>query len=217
MGVKKVWGLIRFVVVYELKLWAALFRWILRRPVPVEPGTRRFGYLGAVKMILIAFIVVSAIEIPILELMIPWRPVANAALFIGVYGLIWMFGLFATMVVHPHLVGPAGLRIRNSITLDVAVPWESITSIEVRRRSMPPGGQTQLEDGVLSLGMASQTSIDVRLAEPLVLPVRKAKGQPATTVRFHADDPEGLVAAAAEFLNAKDSGRADQPLAAKNR
>jgi hypothetical protein len=217
MGVKKVWGLIRFVVVYELKLWAALFRWILRRPVPVEPGTRRFGYLGAVKMILIAFIVVSAIEIPILELMIPWRPVANAALFIGVYGLIWMFGLFATMVVHPHLVGPAGLRIRNSITLDVAVPWESITSIEVRRRSMPPGGQTQLEDGVLSLGMASQTSIDVRLAEPLVLPVRKAKGQPATTVRFHADDPEGLVAAAAEFLNAKDGGRADQPLAAKNR
>jgi hypothetical protein len=217
MGVKKLWGLARFVVVYELRLWAALFRWILRRPVPVEPGTRRFGYLGAVKMILIAFIVVSAIEIPILELMIPWRPVANVALGIGVYGLIWMFGLLASMVVHPHLVGPAGLRIRNSITLDVAIPWESIVSIEVRRRSMPPGGQTQLEDGVLSLGMASQTSVDVRLAEPLVLPVRKAKGQPATTVRFHADDPEGLVAAAAEFLDAKDGGPADQPLATKNR
>ncbi|MFC4072728.1 hypothetical protein [Actinoplanes subglobosus] len=196
----KVWALVRFVVVYELRLWAALFRWILRRPVPVEPGTHRFGYIGAVKMILIAFIAVSAIEIPILELMIPWRPVANVLLFIGVYGLIWMFGLVASMVVYPHLVGPAGLRIRNSITLDVGVGWDRIAAIEVRRRSMPPGGQTQLEDGVLSLGMASQTSVDVRLTEPTVLPVRKAKGQPATTVRFHADDPEGLVEAARAFL-----------------
>ncbi|MEU4626746.1 hypothetical protein AB0G04_43040 [Actinoplanes sp. NPDC023801] len=211
---KKVWGLVRFVVVYELKLWAALFRWILRRPYPVEPGTRRFGYLGAVKMILIAFIVVSAVEIPILELMIPWRPVANAALFIGVYGLIWMFGLMASIVVHPHLVGPAGLRIRNGITLDVAIGWESIESVEVRRRSMPPGGQTQFEDGVLSLGMASQTSIDVRLTGPLVLPVRKTGGQPVTTVRFHADDPDALVEAAREFLR---PATVDQALATKNR
>jgi hypothetical protein len=220
MDVKKVWGLVRFVVVYELRLWAALFRWILRRPVPVEPGTRRFGYIGAVKMILIAFIAVSAIEIPILELLIPWRPVANVALFAGVYGLIWMIGLAASMVVHPHLVGPAGLRIRNSLTLDVGIPWASIASIEVRRRSMPPGGQTQLEDGVLSLGMASQTSIDVRLTEPLVLPVRKAKGQSVTTVRFHADDPEGLVDAARESLNATGGAEAaggDQALATKNR
>jgi hypothetical protein len=219
MGVTKVWGLARFVVVYELRLWAALMRWILRRPIPVEPGTRRFGYLGAVKMILIAFIAVSAIEIPILELLIPWRPVANVALLIGVYGLIWMIGLAASMVIHPHLVGPAGLRIRNSLTLDAGIPWESIASIEVRRRSMPPGGQIQLEDGVLSLGMASQTSIDVRLTEPLILPVRKAKGQPATTVRFHADDPEGLVEAARTFLRTAEGRTAadGQPLATKNR
>jgi hypothetical protein len=198
--VTKVWSLARFVVAYELRLGAALFRWILRRPVPVEPGTRPFAYIGAVRMILIAFIVVSAIEIPILELMIPWDAVANVALLAGVYGLIWMFGLYASIIVHPHLVGPSGLRIRNSITLDVPIAWDRIAAIEVRRRSMPPGGQTQLEDGVLSLGMASQTSIDVRLTEPLVLGVRKAKGQPATTVRFHADDPEGLVEAAREFL-----------------
>jgi hypothetical protein len=198
--VTKVWALARFVVVYELRLWAALFRWILRRPVPVEPGTRRFAYLGAVKMILIAFLAVSAIEIPILELMVPWEPVSNVLLFAGVYGLIWMFGLVATMVVHPHLVGPSGLRIRNGITLDVPIAWDRIAAIEVRRRSMPPGGQTQLEDGVLSLGMASQTSVDVRLTEPLVLPVRKIKGRPAAVVRFHADDPEGLVEAARECL-----------------
>ncbi|MDI6101131.1 hypothetical protein QLQ12_21180 [Actinoplanes sp. NEAU-A12] len=212
---KKVWGLARFVVVYELRLWAALFRWILRRPVPVEPGTLRFAYAGAVKMILIAFIAVSAIEIPILDLMIPWEPVRIVVLGAGVYGLIWMIGLAATMWAYPHLVGPSGLRIRNSITMDVAIDWKSVASIAVHRRSMPPGGQTQWEDGVLSLGMGSQTSVDVRLTAPLVLPVRKAKGQPATTVRFHADDPEGLVAAAMAFLAPADV--TGQPLAAKNR
>jgi hypothetical protein len=207
--VKKVWGLVRFVVVYELRLWAALFRWILRRPVPVEPGTRRFSYAGAVRMILIAFIAVSAIEIPILDLMIPWEPVRIAALAAGVYGLIWMIGLAATMWAYPHLVGPSGLRIRNSITMDVAIPWDRVVSVEVRRRSMPPGGQTQLEDGVLSLGMGSQTSVDVRLAGPLVLPVRKIKGKPATIVRFHADDPEGLAEAARAFLGAAGGSPAE--------
>lgn len=207
--VTKVWGLARFVVVYELRLWAALFRWILRRPIPVGPGVERFGYVGAVKLILGAFIAVSAVEIPILDLMIPWEPVRVAALALGVYGLFWMVGLAATMVVHPHLVGPTGLRIRNSITLDVPIAWEHVESLEVRRRSMPPGGQTQLEDGVLSLGMASQTSIDVRLTGPMVLPVRKAKGRPATTVRFHADDPEALVQAARAHLAARPSDRSE--------
>ena len=73
--------------------------------------------------------------------------------------------------------------------------------------------------------MGSQTSIDVRLTGPLVLGVRKAKGQPATTVRFHADDPEGLVAAARDFLRPAGGppvepgppAGAGQPLATKNR
>ncbi|WP_328477038.1 hypothetical protein OHA21_23490 [Actinoplanes sp. NBC_00393] len=204
----KVWGLFRFVVVYELRLWAALFRWVLRRPIPVEPGTTRYEYVGAVKMILGVFIGVSALEIPILHLMIPWDGVRIALLAIGVYGLIWMFGLLATMRVYPHLVGPAGLRIRNSITLDLPLTWDEIASIEVRRRSMPPGGQTQVEDGVLSLGMASQTSIDVHLTAPRVVPVRKTGGEPVRVIRFHADDPEGLVEAARARI---------QPLATKNR
>ncbi|MFC7530678.1 hypothetical protein [Actinoplanes sp. GCM10030250] len=202
----KIWGLIRFVVVYELRLWAALFRWIARRPIPVAPGTLRFEYVGAVKLILGAFIGVSAVEIPILHLMVPWEAVRLTLLGIGVYGLIWMFGLLATMRVYPHLAGPAGLRIRNSITLDLPLDWDAIAAVDVRRRSMPPGGQTQVEDGVLSLGMGSQTSVDVRLAAPLVVPVRKTGGEPVSVIRFHADDPEALVAAARTHLAAARAG-----------
>jgi hypothetical protein len=76
----------------------------------------------------------------------------------------------------------------------------------MRRRSLPPGGQTQVdqvgERRVLSLGAASQTSVDVVLSRPLTVPVKKAGGQPVTEIRFHADDPESLVAAAREFVGA---------------
>ncbi|GAA4586892.1 hypothetical protein GCM10023107_04130 [Actinoplanes octamycinicus] len=188
--------LIRFVVVYELRLWAALYRWVFRRPVPIEPGAQRFTYHRAVNLILGVLLVVSAIEVPILHLIVPWEPVRLAALAIGVYGLVWMVGLLATMHVHQHLVGPSGLRIRNSLTLDLPLRWDQIAAIDVRRRSMPPGGQTQLEDGVLSLGMASQTSVDIRLTEPLTVPVRKTRGESVSQIRFHADEPEALVAAA---------------------
>ncbi|MEU4237382.1 hypothetical protein [Actinoplanes sp. NPDC026619] len=68
--------------------------------------------------------------------------------------------------------------------------------LRVRPRSLPPGGQTQVEEGVLSIGMASGTTVDVVLAQPPAVPVKKTRGEPVTRIRFHADDAEGLVAAA---------------------
>ncbi|GAA2655946.1 hypothetical protein [Paractinoplanes durhamensis] len=195
--------IVKFVIMYEVRLWIALFRWILRRPVRLPAGTTPFQYSGAVTMILAVLLFVSAIEIPILHLMLPWATVRAISLFVGAYGLFWMIGLLATMRVYPHLVGPAGLRIRNSITLDLPLAWSDIASVRVRPRSMPPGGQTQVEDGVLSFGMASGTTVDVVLARPTVVPVKKTRGEPVTAIRFHADDADGLVAAAGAFLAAE--------------
>jgi len=77
---------------------------------------------------------------------------------VGVYGLLWMIGLMATMRVHPHLVGDEGVRIRKSIAVDLTVPWTDIRDIRSRGRSLPPGGATQFEDGVLSYGVTRRTS-----------------------------------------------------------
>lgn len=191
-------------LIYELKLWAALYRWILRRPLPVAPGTTRFQYAGAVAPLFGVFLGLSALEIPILHLLLPWAPVRKISLVVGAYGLFWMFGLLATLRVYPHLVGPAGLRIRNSSTVDVEVAWTAVAEIRLRRRSLPPGGQTQMEDGVLSFGVGSQTSVDVRLAHPLTVDHQKTRGEPVTEIRFHADDPEALIAAAGAHLTARN-------------
>jgi hypothetical protein len=145
---------------------------------------------------------------PILHLLLPWPTVRAISLTVGAYGLFWMIGLLATLRTHPHLVGPSGLRIRNSTTVDVAVGWDDVDAVRVRRRSLPPGGQTQVDDRgderVLSLGVGSQTSVDVVLSRPLTVAVKKTGGAPVTQIRFHADDPEGLVAAAQTHLSARE-------------
>jgi hypothetical protein len=198
-----------FVIRYELRLWEALFRWVFRRPHRVEPGTTTFAYVGAVTLLFGAFIGVSAVEIPILHLILPWQIARKISLIVGAYGLFWMFGLYATLRTRPHLVGPLGLRIRNGNTMDVPIPWNAVSAIRVRRRSLPPGGQTQVEqigdNRVLSIGVGSQTSVDVMLSRPLSVDVKKAGCDPVAQIRFHADDPEALVAAAQAQL---DAGRA---------
>jgi hypothetical protein len=200
-----------FALRYELRLWEALFRWAFRRPHRVEPGTVTFSYTGAAAMLFGVFIGLSALEIPILHLLLPWPTARAISLMVGAYGLFWMFGLLATLRTHPHLVRPSGLRIRNSTTVDVAVGWADVNAVRVRRRSLPPGGQTQMDEAgderVLSLGVGSQTSIDVLLSRPLTVAVKKTGGAPVTQIRFHADDPEGLVAAAQPHLETRPAPR----------
>ena len=188
---------------YEMALWLALYRWIFRRPERLPPGSVSFSNAGSASTLLAAFIVVSAIEIPVLHLLLPWTVARIIAWIVGVYGLLWMIGLMATMRVYPHVVGESGVRIRKSISLDLTVPWDDIRSIRSRGRSLPPGGATQFEDGVLSYGMAGGTTVDLVLEEPVTLPDKQTQGEPVKEIRFHADRPDDLVAAALTRLSAR--------------
>ena len=130
----RVLSLARRAVRYELALYGSLYRWILlRRPVGVGPGDALFSYLGVVKPILGIFIGLSTLEVPILDLIlrhtVPWKPARTIAVALGIWGVFWMIGLLASLHVHPHVVGPAGLRVRNAHSVDVTVPWSAIAEI----------------------------------------------------------------------------------------
>lgn len=195
---------------YEAAMWSSLFRWVLRRPPSYPPGTRTFSYLGVVKPILIAFIVLSAVEIPIFDLivsrLVPWSPARWIVLGLGAYGLIWMLGLFAMLRLHPHELGEAGIRIRNGIGVDVTIPWTDIAAVHGRYRSLPSSKGVQVEhdnDGpIVNLGTGGQTSVDIVLREPSSLDLPKGPSEPTRRVRLYADDKDGFVAAAREHLSA---------------
>lgn len=190
--------IVRLVVSYEVGLWLALYRWVLRRRPGVGAGDHAFGYTRAVMPIMWTFIGVSAIEVPAVHLLLPWYTVRMVALAIGVYGLLWMVGLLASLRVYPHVVGDAGLRVRYGSRIDVTLPWEAVTSVTANTRTLPSGRGVQVQDGAISIVLLNQTHVDVTLRYPVVLAV--AKGEAVTAVRIHADDPRALVARAREHL-----------------
>ena len=189
----------RKVLAYEAAMWRGLYRWITRRSVELAPGDMAFGHAGPVKPIFAVFIVLSALEIPIVDLVVsrvvPWTPVRFIVLAGGAYGLVWMFGLLGALLTSPHVVGDAGIRVRNGTSVDVTIPWDAVASVSHRYRSLPSSRAVQVEGAVLNLGTGSQTSVDVTLREPLTLPVHN---EPAHEVRFYADDPKALVALSRE-------------------
>ncbi|WP_406038272.1 hypothetical protein OG799_25285 [Micromonospora sp. NBC_00898] len=115
-----------------------------------------------------------------------------------------MIGLFASLRVHPHVVGATGLRVRNGVSVDFVLPWPAVARVDARYRSLPSSRAVQLEaadDGiVLHISAGSQTSVDVVLREPLAVSLPKGPSGAVTEVRLYADDPHALVARARRQL-----------------
>ena len=195
-------SLARRAVAFEIALYRSLFRWVTRRP-DVPPGAVACSYVGAVAVLLWAFIGMSAVELVVLHLLLPWETVRLVADVLGIWGLMWMLGLVASYRVHPHVVSESGLRIRQGHGIDITVPFDVVATVAVRERSRDTSKAVQVDRSeqavVLNVVMGSMTDVDVRLKRPLLVPVRGAE-ESVTEIRLYADDPRRLVAAAREHL-----------------
>jgi hypothetical protein len=160
-------------VTLEIGIWRSLFFWVARRVPGHGPGAQSFAYAKQVTPLLVAFIVVSAVELPVVHLLLPWDTVRLIVLVLSVWGLLWMVGFLAGMKVFRHLLDDTGLRIRSGATVDIHIPWDAIKGVTSRRGGAPTGKSVDVERG--------------------------DDGE-VTEVRFYADDARALVAAAQERL-----------------
>lgn len=200
----RVGPLLRRAAQAEAATWRSLYVWARRRPLPLAAGDEPFGYLGVVKPILGIFIGLSVVEIPIFDVVVthvvPWRPARWIVLGLGIWGLLWMIGLYASMTLHPHVVGDRGLRVRLSSGIDVFVPWTDVEALRKRYRSLPSSRSVQVEQEgdrqVVSVSVGSQTSIDVLLRRPMTFDLPRGGSVPTNELRLYADDPDGLLRSA---------------------
>jgi hypothetical protein len=131
-----------------------------------------------------------------------------------------MVGMFAAVQLQPHLVGPAGLRIRNAPRVDLTVPWDAITSVGGRLRSLDSGKAIQALETpggtAVVVGVTSQTNVELRLSRPMIFDLPQGPVE-AIEVRCYADDPAALSAAIRAELTPAKITKADQSGTASGR
>lgn len=180
----------------ELAIYASIGRFIARRPA-VPRGAAGFSFHKPVMTILVIFIVLSAVEIPIFDLIVHrWPAVRITLLVLGIWGLTWMFGLLCAYLMRPHTVGPDGIRVRGGLEIDIALSWDDIASVARNLRVDEPKSPKIVQTDAsrtLMLRMTDETNLEIELEGPTLLKLPghgKAGGeQSVTALRIWVDDP----------------------------
>jgi hypothetical protein len=188
----------------EIHGYQNAYRFVFRRP-RVPAGAVGFSYHQPVMPILIVFIVVSAVEIVVVDLIVHWWwPAGRIPLLIlGIWGVTFMLGMLFGMLVRQHAVGPDGIRVRSGSEVDIPLTWDDIYAVALRRRTvqekMPRVTVNDQGEATLHLRMMNETNLEIRLEQPT--PLKLPHGiETVSLVAFYADDPKAFLAEARRHL-----------------
>ena len=197
-GQRRPTGLLSKAVAFESGIWRSLWQWALRRPPGLGPDATAVPYAAAAAPLIWVFIAITAIEIPILHLLLPtltWRLIALA---LGAWGVLWMIGLLASMYVHPHVVDPDCVRIRSGLSVDLHIPADAIEDVRRYRKTLEKARTVQYEvtehDAVAYVAVSSQTNIELLLRRPIEVHIPKVGTELISSVRCYVDDPAAMIA-----------------------
>ncbi|WP_322409989.1 hypothetical protein [Microbacterium invictum] len=185
--------------------WVSLARLVFFRP-RVPAGAVAVPYHRPIVGILTIFIVLSALEVPIIDLIVhPWPFVRVPLLILGIWGVVFMLGMLAGYLTRPHAVGPEGIRVRQSTDLEVVLGWDDVLSVARRREIRHKGPKFtpgRVEDAwVLHLPMQDETNLVVELERPIEVAMPRGVVR-IDEIRFWADDPTRFMDAARPHLEA---------------
>jgi hypothetical protein len=190
-------GIARHALVFEINIYKSLLRWLGRRP-SIPAGFEPVGYARLATPVLALWIFGSALELPLVHVLVPWHTVRISLLAIGVWGLLWMLGVLAGLRSYPHLLCTDALRIRNGAMHDIAIPWEHIAQVTTQDRSLPSSMwllQPQETEHGTHLNVAVSGHVNLHLALHDPLPVRTRKGEMVLTgVSLWVDEPRAVAA-----------------------
>lgn len=207
LGPRNLWRMLTKAVLFELRLYRSLARWVLRRHDVRYDDARPVSYAKTVTPVMWLWIFASAVEVPLVHLLIPWDSVRIVVLVLSIWGLLWMVGLLASLTVYPHLLTPTGLRVRNGASTDITLPWSRAASASYQRRDLDSTIRTlqprETEDGTnLQVAVSGQVNVHLRLHGPTVVATPKGELE-IVELSLFADDPRALVAAVREQIGSR--------------
>ena len=169
--VRFAWAALRL----EITLYAALGRWIVRRP-DVPDGTVPIGYSRLVAPMLWLWIFGSAVEVVVLDVLLSrwWTPLRVPFLVLGIWGVVWMLGMMSAYRTRPHLLGEDVLQVRDGIHARVDVRLDRIASLRTVDHELPGLLRSVHVEGdgpgaILLVGVGSRTNLELVLTAPTSL------------------------------------------------
>ena len=184
-------------LLFELALYGALARWIVRRP-DVPSGATPIGYSQLVGPMLWLWIFGSATEVVVIEVVLRhveagWAEAVRLPLLVlGVWGLLWMLGLLAAFRVRPHLLHADRIRIRGGARAWVDVRLDAVAGIRVDGHELPGLIRSvHQEGGLLLVGVGSETNLELVLTGSTLLQTSDGE-RSADRVGWWVDDPRDI-------------------------
>lgn len=190
-------SLARRAMTFERGVYSSLARWIGRRPDLGPAGTTSFSYVGIVRATILLWIWGSALEMAVVHFVVPWPVVRWILLIVSLWGLIWMVGYLAGLIVYPHLVEPDRVVVRAGHTIRAEIPAALIEGVHAGTRSLEHSRRVQLDPADpthLFIAESGQVSVHLRLSAPITLTLPHGRCT-VTRVSLWADDASGMVAA----------------------
>jgi len=176
-------------------LWLA----VRRRDDGVAPGDRAFGYADGVGLTMGALTAVSAVELFVVHLVVPWPQVRTALLVVGLWTVVAVLGSWAGLRRHPHVVSDRGLLLRAGPAVVAELGWAQLDG--VRRRALHDPPSVGVVERRLHLPVHGSTTLLAELREPVLVRLRGRTAE-VDSIAFTADDPGALLAAVVALRSA---------------
>lgn len=180
-------------ILLEIAVYRSLGRWIIRRP-DVPTGATAIGYAQLAGPMILLWIFGSAVEVVVVDVVVSrWVPGLRIPLLaVGIWGVLWMIGLYAAYRVRPHVLTEVHLRAQGGLRSSVTVPLASISVTRSIEHELPGIVKTlHLDDDLLLLGMSSRTNLELVLNGPTALVTSQGE-LTASRVGLWVDEPRDI-------------------------
>jgi hypothetical protein len=189
----------------EPRLWWCLVRMLFGRDN--KNAARSFGYAGGIKVLFWVIIGVLMVESTVVEAILAasigssvWTWVA---LGVHLYALVFLLGMWASFVTHPHVIDENGITARDGIHDELFIPSEAIVRVRAQSRPYGSGGRSGLKidkdagSAVLCVGPITNVQLELDPNIPLF-----GRGQELSlsSLSLTVDRPADFVGAAEHVL-----------------
>lgn len=182
-------------LLYEPRLLVCLVRWIARR------HPTGFAYNRQKKPLIIVFIsllVFESVGTHVVLLAIfdsQWW--IWVLLDLDLYGVLWAFGYYASMVVLPHRITDTELQLRYGLLAELVVPHNAIRAARLSRRPEGKPGKV-IVDGEDATFCCGETTVTLELDPAVELSFRDEQVGHVGRLHVTVDDPHAFVTALSE-------------------